>query len=55
MLISRPKPFGDQNLCNFNSRENSMSIFRARRYEVDRLVDPNTFEPSQMLMHRALL
>ena len=55
MTISRRKPFAGQNVRNFNSRENSVSIFRARRYEVNWLIDPNTFEPSQMLMHRTLL
>jgi hypothetical protein len=55
ITISRRRPFADQNIRNFNSREKSVSICRARRYEVNRLIDPNTSEPSQMLMHRTLL
>jgi hypothetical protein len=51
---TRRKPFTDQNVRNSNSRENSVSTFHARRYEVNSLIDPNTFEPSQMLMHRTL-
>jgi len=55
VTISRPKPFVRQNVCDVISCKDSTSILRACRDEINRLVDPNTVESSQMLMHRCLL
>jgi hypothetical protein len=44
-------PFFHENSGCFVSSENSLSTIDARSDVIDREIDPNAFEPSQMFMH----
>ena len=48
--VSRPPLFHENSGCVVLSK-NSLSVTDARGDVIDRKLDPNAFEPSQMFMH----
>src|SRR6266550_106483 len=51
VAIMRGPPFFDQNTGDCVRRQNCSPTKGARRDEIDRPIDPDAFEPAQMLVH----
>jgi hypothetical protein len=51
MTAASRAPFFHENLSRFVLSKNILSVTDARGDVIDRKIDPNAFEPSQMFMH----
>ena len=51
MTTASRSPFFHKNLSRFISSKNRLSVTDARGDVIDRKIDPNAFEPSQMFTH----